>query len=626
MSVLIAEHLHKAFGEKKLFDDVSLTIERKDRIGLIGVNGTGKSSLLRVLAEEEAPDTGAVNHANTFSVVFVKQEPVFAENTTVLSYVFDGEAEMLLAVKHYEASLLALASQPESETAQAKLFQTQQTMDRLGAWDAQSKAKTILTKLGIFDFAANVQELSGGQQKRVALARALIQPVDLLLLDEPTNHLDHETVEWLEHYLASYEGALLMVTHDRYFLNNVVNTMYELDDGKLYQHKGTYASYLQAKEERLNEENLQHAKHQNLLRREMAWLQRGAKARTTKQKARKDRVEALKNKKGPANRTTLDISLHSERLGNDVIALDDAAFAYPNHKVLSHCNVTLEPFERVGIVGENGSGKTTLLQLMAGELTPSEGEVKRGETVRLGIYRQTHEDLNGDLRVVDYIKERAEVIQNADGEQVTAEQMLEAFLFPRSAQQTFIRRLSGGEKKRLYLLRVLMEAPNVIFLDEPTNDLDTETLGVLEQYLDSFKGTVVTVSHDRYFLDRVVDRVIWVEGNGQTTAIQGGYSEWLDAKTLQHQEAAAEKEARKAEAAPKTTKKKKMSYQEQKEWDRIEEDIADAEGEVERLTLAVAEAGHDAEKTQSLFSEQQDAEEKLQQLYDRWEALAALAE
>ncbi|NGP45063.1 ABC-F family ATP-binding cassette domain-containing protein [Bacillaceae bacterium SIJ1] len=621
MSLLIAQHLYKSFGEKVLLNDVALTIESKERIGLVGVNGTGKSSLLRLLAGLESPDEGTITHANQFSVAFVDQDPVFEEDITVFEYIFRGDAPILKAVKAYEAAVHAMENEPNTQVLQDQLFKAQTQMDELEAWDAQVKAKTILTKLGVRQFSTRVKQLSGGQLKRVALARAFIQPADVLILDEPTNHLDHETVEWLEKYLKSYEGALLMVTHDRYFLDQVAETIFEMDGGDLYRHDGNYATYLEGKAERLALEDEKQKKQANLLKREMAWLNRGARARSTKQKARKDRIEALKSSQGKQQHGRLEIPLLVERLGNDVIDADNISFSYDDRAIVHQFSLSLQRYERLGIVGENGAGKTTLLRLLARDLTPDEGFVSMGTTVRLGFYTQNHPPLPDDLKVIDYVREVAEVIRTVDGEEVTAEQMLERFLFPRSTHRSLIRYLSGGEKKRLYLLNVLLQAPNVLFLDEPTNDLDTETLGVLESYLDAFPGTVVTVTHDRYFLDRVVDHILWAKGDGQWERLMGGYTEWREAQ--EHWEKTNASEAK--PDIKRDKKRKKMSYLDQQEWARIEDDISLLEEEVEQLTSAVAEAGDDAGKAQELYAKQLETEERLTKAYERWEELAQLA-
>lgn len=459
----------------------------------------------------------------------------------------------------------------------------------------------------------------------MAIAKNLIQPADLLILDEPTNHLDNETIEWLEGYLSQYPGAVMLVTHDRYFLNRVTNRIYELERGSLYTYKGNYEVFLEKRAEREAQAEQKETKRQNLLRRELAWLRRGAKARSTKQKARIDRVETLKEQTGPQSSGSLDFAIGSHRLGKQVIEAENVMIAYDGRMLVDRFNELVIPGERIGIIGPNGIGKTTLLNALAGRHTPDGGDITIGQTVRIGYYTQDHSEMNGELKVIDYIKETAEVVKTADGDMITAEQMLERFLFPRSMQQTYIRKLSGGEKRRLYLLQVLMQEPNVLFLDEPTNDLDTETLSVLEDYIDQFPGVVITVSHDRYFLDRVVDRLIVFEGNGVISRFQGSYSDYMEeskAKKAAPKPAAEEKTA---EAEPKK-KRKKLSYKDQLEWDGIEDKIAQLEEKHEQLEADIAAAGSDFGKIQELMAEQAKTAEELEAAMDRWTELSLMIE
>lgn len=527
MSLIRVEDLSKSFGDKTLFSSIGFSLEKGNRIGLLGVNGTGKSTLLKVLAGIEGKENGSIIHANDFSLEYLPQQPELEDAETVLHYIYKSDSPLMKVVANYEKGLAALEQDPVNEKRQNELIHLQEAMDKQDAWEAGTQAKTILTKLGITNLFAKLGTLSGGQKKRVAIARALIQPVDLLLLDEPTNHLDHKTVEWLEGYLKQYRGALIVITHDRYFLNRVANTIYELAEGSLYQYPGNFETYLEAKANREMQAEQTESKRQNVLRRELAWMQRGAKARTTKQKARIQRVEALKDQSGPKAKQQLDVAIGSHRLGKQVIELIEVGKSFNQDVLFQDVSYLITKNERLGIIGENGSGKTTLLNLMAGRIAPDSGRVEVGETVRIGYYTQEEAELNGDLRVVDYIKEVAEVVYTAKGDTITAEQMLERFMFPRSQQWTYIRRLSGGEKRRLYLLRILMSEPNVLFLDEPTNDLDVETLAVLEDYLDTFPGVVVTVSHDRYFLDRTVDRMLIFTQSG-VERYQGDYTDYLE--------------------------------------------------------------------------------------------------
>lgn len=621
MSILDAEHLSKTYGDRTLFDNISFTISERERIGLIGVNGTGKSSLLNVLAGQDSSEGGTIRHANDFQLTYLPQHPAFHSGVTAIDYIYAGSSPVMTAMRHYEAALHALDSDPENPVKQAALLGEQQHMDASGVWEAESAAKNILERLGIHDYGAPVADMSGGQKKRVALARALIQPADLLLLDEPTNHLDSETIEWLEEALARYSGALLIVTHDRYFLNRVTRKIFELDHGRLFIYKGNYEYFLEKKIERKALEQADAARRRNQLRREVAWLKRGAKARTTKQKARVERVHRLQAQKDPETKQSLEIEAGAARLGKKVIEASGVSKRLGDRTLISGLDLLITPGERIGIVGRNGSGKTTLLNLLAGRLAPDAGTIETGDTVKIGYYTQEQQEMDESLRVIDYIKEERQVMTTADGRRVTAEQMLERFLFSRPRQYTYIGRLSGGERKRLYLLRLLMREPNVLLLDEPTNDLDTETLTTFEDYLLQFPGTVVAVSHDRYFLDRVVDRLL-VFGDGSIHKFEGTYSAYAEVRK--------EKEARSAEyslaagsrptnrsSERKPGKKKKLTYKEQQEWAGIEDRITALEQEVVRLKQAVTDAGSDAEKAQELFARQQQLEQELDQAMDR---------
>ncbi|WP_134685121.1 ABC-F family ATP-binding cassette domain-containing protein [Brevibacillus migulae] len=628
MSILSVSNILKTYGEKVLFDHISFTINEKQRVGLIGVNGTGKSTLLKVIAGLESVEAGEVVHAKQFHIEYLPQEPTFHEDLTVLDQVYYGDSSLMRALREYEQALLELERDPENPQKQRKLTALQQTMDQLDAWDAMTIAKSVLTRLGITQFSQPVRELSGGQKKRVAIAKALIQPADLLIMDEPTNHLDHDMIEWLEGFLVQYNRALLVVTHDRYFLNRVTNRILELDQGQIYSYDGNYEVFLEKKAEREEQALTDEQKRQNTLRRELAWLRRGAKARTTKQKARIQRVEELQESGGIVSREKLDIALGSARLGKKVLEMKSVTKAYEGRVLLSHFDYLVVPEERLGIIGPNGSGKSTLLNLLAKRIQPDAGEVVVGETVKIGYYTQDNQEINGDLRVIDYIKEVAEVVRTAQGHVITAEQMLERFLFPRPTQWTYIRKLSGGERRRLYLLRVLMGEPNVLFLDEPTNDLDTETLSILEEYLEHFPGVVITVSHDRYFLDKVVDHLIAFEGNGVIRRFQGNYSEYLEQRNIEKQEALQSKKEKNEpeKAAPRKERKKKLSYHEQREWDTIEDRIADLETRIQQLQQEIAGAGSDFGRVQELYKEQQEAEKELESAMERWTELSLLIE
>ncbi|MCK0472432.1 ABC-F family ATP-binding cassette domain-containing protein [Halalkalibacter sp. APA_J-10(15)] len=625
MSILQVDRLTKSYGDKVLFQDISFTIEEQQRIGLIGVNGTGKSSLMKIIAGVEGADSGELVHAKDFQIEYLSQHSELAEDLTVLEEIYAGDSNIMVTMRAYEESLMKFEREPANEAYQKTYIKWQQKMDEVEAWEANTVAKTILTKLGVHDFHLTIGQLSGGQKKRVAIAKALIQPADLLLLDEPTNHLDHASIEWLEGYLANYKGAIVLITHDRYFLNRVTNYMFELDQGSLFVYEGNYERFLEKKADRQMQAENKEQKRQNLLKRELAWLKRGAKARTTKQKARIQRVDQIKEDAYESVQREFDFAIGSRRLGKQVIELKAVSKQFANQQIVDSLNELIIPGERIGIVGANGTGKTTLLNMLAGRSKPDSGEVLFGETAHIGYYTQEDKEINGDLRVIDYIKEIAEVVYTADGTQITAEQMLERFLFPRSGQYTYIRRLSGGERRRLYLLRVLMEEPNVLFLDEPTNDLDTETLSVLEDYLEQFPGVVITVSHDRYFLDRVVDRLLVFEGNGKVSRFQGHYSDYLEVqKDVEEQRKRVSTPEPKKEEKPKP--RKKLSYKDQLEWDQIEERITKLEQQVEEIEEAIEGAGSDFGKIQPLLKEKEQVEAELEAAIERWTELSLLLE
>ncbi|GAE26132.1 ATPase components of ABC transporters with duplicated ATPase domains [Halalkalibacter wakoensis JCM 9140] len=627
MSMLQVEGLTKTYGDKTLFDHLSFTIGEKERIGLIGVNGTGKSTLLKILAGIESADKGEQIHANDFQIEYLPQQPELQDDLTVMEQIYYGESKVMSTMRAYEQSLLLFEKNPESSESQKQYMKWQQKMDELDAWEANTVAKTILSRLGITNFEAKIKQLSGGQKKRVAIAKALIQPADLLLLDEPTNHLDHETIEWLETFLSNYKGSILLITHDRYFLNRVTNHMYELDQGRLFKYVGNYATFLEKKAEREQQEAQRDQKRANILRREIAWLQRGAKARTTKQKARIQRVEALKEEESFSSRGEFDFAIGSKRLGKQVIELERVTKEFDDRPLIKSLDYLIVKGERLGIVGPNGSGKTTLLNMLAGRIAPDQGEITTGETVQIGYYTQEDEEIDGDLRMIDYIKEVAEVVYTVDGQVITAEQMLERFLFPRSTQYTYIRRLSGGERRRLYLLKVLMTEPNVLFLDEPTNDLDTETLSVLEDYLDQFPGVVITVSHDRYFLDRVVDHLLVFEGDGIVSRFQGHYTDYLTEKQSkwENEKAIGKEEVRQKELAKKEPRKK-LSYKDQQEWNQIEDKITNLEEKIETVEKDIAAAGSDYGVIQEKMKEKEKLEQQLEETIERWTELSMLVE
>ncbi|WP_240418691.1 ABC-F family ATP-binding cassette domain-containing protein [Paenibacillus periandrae] len=639
MNILSIEHFHKSYGEKVLFDDLTFGIDERQRIGLVGVNGTGKSSLLKAIAGLEPVDSGKMSHSNHFRAEYLPQNPQFDKESTVLEQVFYGDTPMMQTLREYEVALEALQAEPENEKLQERLFAVQHRMDTLNAWEASTTAKTVLTRLGIVNFSQKVGLLSGGQRKRVAMARVLIQPADLLILDEPTNHIDHSTVEWLEEFLSKWKGALLLVTHDRYFLDRVTNRIIELDKGKLYSYEGNYASFLEKKAERLDREASEEDKRQNLLRRELAWLRRGAKARTTKQKARIDRTVELRDRKVDGPTAQMDMALGASRLGKKVMELDNVTKSFEGRTLVHDFSYIVMPDDRLGIIGPNGSGKSTLLNMLAGRLQPDEGSIEVGTTVKLAYYTQESVEMDEKLRVIEYIKEGAEVIRTASGESITASQMLERFLFPGALQWTPIGRLSGGERRRLYLLRTLMGEPNVLLLDEPTNDLDIQTLTILEEYLEDFPGAVITVSHDRYFLDRTADHLFIFE-DGAINRFIGNYSDYLASVKEEEMVLANERKQQSQKAAPAAstntsasgterkegTRARKLSFNEQREWDQIEDKIAELEEKLDHIKQGIEQAGSDFGKIQDLYAQEQQLTAQLEQAMDRWTELSELVE
>ncbi len=599
MNLLTIEHLTKSYTERLLFDDTSFSINEGDKIGLIGINGTGKSTLLRIVAGLEEPDQGNVVKGRNLDIRFLSQNPVFHEGDTILeSIVRDNEGH-----EH--------------------------------VWDLESQAKAMLTRLGFTDFDSKVETLSGGQRKRVALVSVLLGNTDLLVLDEPTNHLDSSMADWLEDYLKRFRGALLMVTHDRYFLDSVTNRIVELDKGKLYNYQENYEGYLKLKAERMDMEAATERKRQSILRVELEWMQRGARARSTKQKAHIQRYETLRDQEGIKIDQTVELDSVSSRLGRTTVEVNDITKAFGEKVLMKDFTYVFLKNDRIGIIGPNGSGKSTLMKIIVGWLEPDAGTVTVGQTVKMGYFSQESEDMDGSVKVIDYIRNVAEYVKTKDGS-VSASQMLERFLFPPSVQYTTVSKLSGGEKRRLYLLRILMEAPNVLLLDEPTNDLDIQTLTILEDYLDSFQGIVVTVSHDRYFLDRVVRRIFAFEGQGNVTQYEGGFTDYQAAFQEKYPEGLpgqAEEAEKNSEATEKKTKEKprgerklKFSFKEQREWDTIEEDLAALEEKIEALDRQMGEAARDYSRLNALMEEKTEQEKLLEEKMERWMYLNDLAE
>lgn len=626
MKIISIERVSKSYGEKTLFRDLTFTIAEKERVGLIGINGTGKSSLLKIIAGIEQPDQGEIILPKDYTISYSAQKPELNPDFTILEQIFAGDTPVLVLLRKYEETLTLLNQNPENVSLQEKLFRLQKEMDALNAWDASTNAKTILTKLGIGDFTQKIGTLSGGQKKRIALAQALIQSPDLLILDEPTNHLDYESVKWLEEYLSRYSGALLLVTHDRYFLDRVTNRIFELDGGQLYSYKGNYAAFLEAKAIREEQEASAIEKQKNLYRRELEWIRRGAQARSTKQKARIQRFAQLDEKLSAVKtKENLDMSLKGSRLGKQVFELKNASKRFDGQVILEQFDLLVKPGDRIGIIGKNGTGKSTLLNILAGKTALDSGERIVGQTVKIAFYTQESEDMDENKRMIEYLKEAAEVIETADGKKVSAAQMLERFLFPPYTHGTLIRKLSGGEKRRLYLLKILMHEPNVLLLDEPTNDLDTQTLTVLEDYLEEFPGVVITVSHDRYFLDKVADQLLVLKGGGNIDTFYGNYTDFLEKERKNTAEEKKE-ESKKPRVPQEKQKKKRMTYKEQKEYETIEDDIAAVEARLEEIAKELSETGSDFERAQKLAEEEEALNEKLESMIERWSYLTELAE
>lgn len=619
MQTLRVEHVTKSYGEKTLFKDLSLLINEHDRIGLIGINGTGKSSLMAILAEKDRPDSGELIHSQDYEIGYLSQETTFPDDWTLSQIIFAGNSPILKAVRHYEEALAFLMMDSENEMYQKAFTKAEDMMNQEDAWNADTEAKSILQKLGLSDLQQTFGELSGGQQKRVGLAQVLIQAPDLLLLDEPTNHLDYEAIEWLEHYLENYKGALVLITHDRYFLDHVTNRIVELENGQLYTYTGNYQDYLKQKAERIAEEDRKAHKAHQLFKQELAWMRAGVQGRGTKQEARKKRFASLKQTiQKQQNTEQMEMNFEMTRLGKKVLELKDASYHIENKTILNHFNLLVQRQDRIGIIGENGAGKTTLLSILAGEKSLEAGEYIIGDTVHLAYYRQNNIQLNQDKRVIQYLQETAEEVTTAEGEKISVTEMLERFLFPRHMHGTLIRKLSGGEKRRLYLLQLLMTQPNVLLLDEPTNDLDIETLTILEDYLAHFKGAVITVSHDRYFLDKVAERLLIFKGNGDIESFFGAASDYLAQEKENPAPKLVKEIAKKETDTPKA--KYKLTYMEQKEWESIEEDLDRLENEKQ----AIQEQMNQETDYVILGDLQKTLDDLTEQLDTKWERYAYL--
>ena len=584
MNLLSVENLCKSFGEKVVLENITFGIEDKDKIGIIGVNGTGKTTLLKIIAGEEEEDTGSVVRMNGLRVGYLPQIPVFEENEVVMDYM--------------------------------------QRVCNIENAEEESEAKSILTRLGIRDYYRNIREMSGGEKKRIALGAAMISPVDLLILDEPTNHIDNDTVIWLEENLKRTTKALLMVTHDRYFLDRVVNKTIELDKGRMYTYEGNYSKFLELKAQREERENANERKRQNFLRTELEWVRRGARARTTKQKARLERFEEVSDMAAPVKKQSIEMTGLTSRLGKKTIEAENVYKAFGDNAVINDFSYIVLKNDRIGITGPNGCGKSTLVNILTGRLKPDKGSVIFGETVKIGVFTQENESMDESLRVIDYIKETGEYINTRDG-RISASQLLEKFLFNSEMQYSPIGKLSGGERRRLYLLNVLMSAPNILFLDEPTNDLDIETLVILEEYIKGFDGAVIAVSHDRYFLDKCAERIFAFEGQGIIKQYEGNYSDYLS-KRKKDEPVKEEKKA--AKTWDKGERKLKMSYNEAREFETIDSDIAELEEKIAEVENEMNVCASQYSKLQQLSQEKEKLESELSYNMDRWFYLTELDE
>lgn len=594
MNILNIEHVSKIFGEKVIFDDVSYGIHQGDKIGIIGINGTGKTTILKIIAGLEEPDEGQIVMQNGLRITYLPQNPEFPPNATILDYVADGKWQR--------------------------------------DWATASEAANILNKLGITDHEEKIEHLSGGQKKRVALARTLVNPADVLILDEPTNHIDNEMASWLEDYLQKFKGALIMVTHDRYFLDRVTNKILEISHGKLYSYEANYSKFLELKAQREEMELAGERKRQSVLRMELEWAKRGCRARSTKQRARLERLEALKNGAAPVTDQRVEMDSVETRMGKKTIELHHVSKAFGEKKVIDDFTYIILRNQRLGIIGPNGCGKSTLMKMIAGVLKPDAGEIEWGDTIKIGYFAQEVPDMDRSLRVIDYIREVAEYIPAKDGK-ISASMMLERFLFDSAMQYTPVEKLSGGEKRRLYLLKVLMEAPNVLLLDEPSNDIDIPTLTILEDYLDSFAGIVVAVSHDRYFLDNMADRIFAFEGDGHLVQYEGGYTDYLEARERKLADVSVEESSSVKENKPskndwKQNRKEKLkfSYKEEREFETIDEDIEKLEEKIASLEADMMKNATNSGKLREIVEEKEKAEKALEEKMDRWVYLNDLAE
>ncbi|WP_270757732.1 ABC-F family ATP-binding cassette domain-containing protein [Streptococcus infantarius] len=622
MSDFIVEHLTKSVGDKTVFRDISFIIHDFDRIGIIGVNGTGKTTLLDVISGRLGfdGDVSPFSAKNGYKIAYLTQEPEFDDNKTILNTVLSSDLREMTLIKTYETLMANY-----DEANQDKLEKVIAEMDSLDAWAIESEVKTVLTKLGLEDLSQKVGDLSGGLRRRVQLAQVLLNDADLLLLDEPTNHLDIDTIAWLTNYLKTSKKTVLFITHDRYFLDNVATRIFELANSQLTEYQGNYQDYVRLRAEQDERDAATLHKKKQLYKQELAWMRTQPQARATKQQARINRFNDLKaDLSGTTQSTELEINFETSRIGKKVINFENVSFAFPDKQILTDFNLLVQNKDRIGIVGDNGIGKSTLLNLINGDLQPTSGKLEIGETVRIGYFSQLPKDMDEDKRVINYLQEVADEVKTSVGT-TSVTDLLEQFLFPRSTHGTLISKLSGGEKKRLYLLKILIEKPNVLLLDEPTNDLDIATLTVLESFLQTFQGPVITVSHDRYFLDKVANKILAFE-NGHVREFFGNYTDYLDEKAFEENAVVQVKKEAQQKTEKEKTKKKRMSYFEKQEWEVIEDEIAKLEEDIESIEAQMQENASDYGKLAELQRSLDEANENLLEKYERYEYLSDLAE
>ncbi len=623
MNILSMENVTKGFTEKILFENVSFGINDNDRIGVVGINGTGKSTFLKLVSGNIEPDSGKIVHSSGLAVQSLSQTPEFEENASVLESILHGEHPLMKIISSYETAAHLFSENPGDENLQERLTEVTAKMDQSDAWKVESQAKSILNKLGISDVTVKIKNLSGGQKKRIALAEALIHPADLLILDEPTNHIDLETIKWLEDYLSQLRGALMLVTHDRYFLNRVVNRIIEIDKGKLYCYDGNFEYFLEKKTLREEAQNQIDEKRKRLYINELAWIRHGANARTTKQKARIGRFEEIKAAKTETVKTVLEIPVAYRRLGKKVFEFDNISKSFNGKNIIKNFSIIISPGDRIGIVGPNGSGKTVLLNLTAGLMSPESGTISTGETVRIAYYRQNNEDKEASLRMIDFIKQTAEIVETGNGTTISAGQMLERLLFDSNQQYSLIKNLSGGERRRLMLAKVLMEKPNVLLLDEPTNDLDIQTLEVLEEYIEYFRGVVVVASHDRYFLDKTTDRLLAIKSGG---IIQPFNNVDTYLKSIAIQEEKVKPFAKALKQPDADLKKLKFTFAESREFAVIDSEIGKLEAGIADLSIEMNKCWSNYVRMREITAKQKALQTQLAEKMDRWVHLHEIAE